>query len=91
MSKYTKAWTALVAGLIVAIPAYNAALVGGVSLGEWLTLLGLFLPAVGVALSPANKLDTGDLIKQVNANPDTTLVKPAEVVINPGAAGKPLA
>lgn len=74
LSKYTKALSALVAGLVVAIPAFNAANNDGtVSLQEWLTILGLFLPAVAVALSPANKLDTGDLVNQINKNPDINL------------------
>jgi hypothetical protein len=74
LSKYTKALSALGAGLIVAIPAFNAASNDGtVSLQEWLTILGLFLPAIAVALSPANKLDTPDLVSQINRNPDINL------------------
>jgi hypothetical protein len=73
MSRYTKAWAALLAGLIVAVPAFQAAQSDGVSLGEWLTILGLFVPAVVSALAPANKLTTGELVDQIDKNPDVQL------------------
>jgi hypothetical protein len=78
LSKYTKAISALVTGLVIALPALNAANNDGtVSLQEWMTILGLFVPAIVVALSPANKLDTGDLVNQINRNPDIDLVAKA--------------
>jgi hypothetical protein len=78
--RYTKLLAALLAGLVVAVPALTAASQDGtISLQEWLTVIGLFLPAVFVGLSPANKLTTGDLVDQVNKNPDldiTAAVQP---------------
>ncbi len=79
LGKYSKLIAAIVGGLIVAIPAFEAAQSGGVSTGEWLTILGLFLPAVFAALAPANKLTTGDLVDQAQKNPDVdvkTVVTP---------------
>jgi hypothetical protein len=70
MAKYTKALSALGAGLLVAIPSLVAAGQDGhVSLQEWLTVLGLFVPAVVVALSPANTLGENQLVQQVLNNP----------------------
>jgi hypothetical protein len=75
LSKYNKAFAALGAALLVAIPSYTAASNDGtVSLQEWLTVLGLFLGPIVVALSPANRLSTGDLVEQVIKNPDINLV-----------------
>jgi hypothetical protein len=71
--RYTKLVYAILAGLVVAVPAWAAAQNDGVSLGEALTILGLFLPAVAAGLSPANKLATGDLVEQINKNPDIEL------------------
>jgi hypothetical protein len=80
MQRYWKFWVAFLAGLAVAIPSLTAASQdGNVSTQEWLTALGLFLPAIVVALAPANKLTTGDLVDQVNKNPDldiTAAVQP---------------
>jgi hypothetical protein len=74
MARYRKAWAALLAGLLVAVPALSAANNDGtISTQEWLTVLGLFLPAVFTALAPPNKPTTGDLVDQINKNPDISL------------------
>jgi hypothetical protein len=74
-SRYNKALAAFAAGLLVAVPALTAAANdNNVSLQEWLTIVGLFLPAVFTALAPANKQTTGDLVDQINKNPDIDLV-----------------
>jgi len=70
MQRFNKLWAALLAGLLVAVPSIAAANNDGtVSTQEWLTALGLFLPAVFVALSPANALTTLELIRQALADP----------------------
>jgi len=59
---------------VVAVPLLTAAMSDdSVTAGEWLKILAAFLPAVFVGLSPANKPTTGDLVDQVNKNPDLTL------------------
>jgi hypothetical protein len=74
MSRYTKLWAALGAGLVVAIPALVAAGQDGhLSLQEILVVLGLFVPAVAVGLSPANKLTTQQLVNQASVNPDVNV------------------
>jgi hypothetical protein len=74
LGRYKKFWYALMAGLVVAVPALTAASQdNNISLQEWLTTLGLFLPAVVVALSPANKQSTGDIVDAVNADPNIQL------------------
>jgi hypothetical protein len=75
LQRYNKLWAALLAGLAVAIPSLVAAAQDNqISLQEWLTVLGLFLPAAVVGLSPANRLTTGDLVDQINKSPDVNLV-----------------
>lgn len=74
MRKYSKLIAAILAGLAVAVPALVAANSDGtISLQEWLTILGLFLPAVGVGFSPANALSTKQLVEQVDKNPSLVL------------------
>lgn len=74
LGRYSKAIYALLAGLAVAVPALIAASQDNhLSLQEWLTVLGLFLPAVAAALSPPNKQTTGDLVDAVNKDPNLTL------------------
>jgi hypothetical protein len=81
MSRYSKAIAALLAGLVVAVPSLLAASQDNhLSLQEWLTALGLFLPAVAVALSPANKLTTDQLVEQGSRDPHVDVV-----VKKPGA------
>jgi hypothetical protein len=80
LGKYSKLIAAIVGGLIVAVPALEAAQKDGVSVGEWLTILGLFLPAVFAALAPANTLSTGDIVDQATKDPNvnvTTTVTPS--------------
>jgi len=73
--KYSKLIAALLAGLVVAVPILTAgAQDGHLSLFEVLSTLATFFPAVVVGLSPANKLDTADLVSQINKNPDINLV-----------------
>jgi len=75
MSKYSKFLAALGAGAVVAVPSLIAASQDNhLSLQEWLTALGLFLPAVVVAFSPANKLDTAQLVDQAYADPNLDVV-----------------
>jgi hypothetical protein len=72
--KYNKFVYAVIAGLAVAVPALSAANNDGtISLQEWLTILGLFLPAVATIVAPSNTLDTGELVKQAIKNPDIDL------------------
>ena len=73
LAQYRKFIYAVLAGLAVALPALSAAQTEGVSTGEWLTILGLFLPAVVVGLSPANALPTKELVKQIEENPNIDL------------------
>jgi len=78
MTKYNKAFAALLAGLAVAVPSLAAAHQdNSISLQEWLTAFGLFLPAVAVALAPANRLDTGEILKQANKDPLINVAPPA--------------
>lgn len=99
MSRYNKLIAAVVAGLVVAVPLLSKDLDGGVSATEWLEILGVFLPAVFVGLSPANKQTTGDLVDQVNKNPDLILrqatvvspISPTQAKINRDPDIKPLA
>ena len=75
MSRYKKMWMAPAEGLVVAIPALvSAGQDGHLSLQEWLTVLGLYLPVVVVALGPANKLTTEQLIDQAYADPKLDVV-----------------
>src|SRR3954470_12500346 len=80
LTRYNKLWAALLAGLVVAVPLLTSAMSDdSVTAGEWLKILAIFLPAVFVGLSPANKPTTGDLVDQVNKNPDldiTAVVQP---------------
>jgi len=70
MGRYTKAISALVAGLAVAIPSLVAASQdNNISVQEWLTAAGLFFPAIVVALSPANALAENQLVEQVRNHP----------------------
>jgi hypothetical protein len=86
LKRYSKALAAVSAAVVVAIPAFTAANQdGNVSLQEWLTVLGLFLPAVFVALSPANKLTTGDLVDQIEKNDSIGL----KVTAIPTTSGRP--
>jgi hypothetical protein len=78
--EYWKFLSALVAAVIVVIPAYQAAQTDGVSLGEWMTLVGLFVPAVAVALSPANQLPTKELVDQAIKDPNINLEVKGNVV-----------
>jgi hypothetical protein len=71
--KYNKLVYAVLGGLIVAIPALKVAQEDGVSLGEWLTILGLFLPAVFAGLAPANVLPTKELVEQAIKDPNIDL------------------
>jgi len=73
LKEYTKFLSALIAAIVVVIPAYQAAQTDGVSLGEWLTLAGLFVPALVVALSPANQLPTKELVDQAIKDPNIDL------------------
>jgi hypothetical protein len=74
MSRYNKLFAAILAGLAVAVPLLITALNDDKITGaEWLEVLAVFQPAVFVGLSPANKLTTGDLVDQVNKNPDLQL------------------
>jgi hypothetical protein len=76
LGRYSKFWYALLAGVAVVIPSLTAASQDNqISLQEWLTALGLFLPAIAVALSPANKQTTGDLVDAINRNPDLNLMR----------------
>jgi hypothetical protein len=77
VSKYNKLIAAVLAALTVALPAFAAAQSEGVSLGEWLTIAGLFLAPITVALSPANVLPTEELAKQVRKNPELELKRDA--------------
>jgi len=71
--KYNKFVAALIAGLVAALPALQAAQPDGVSLQEWLTIAGLFLPALAVALAPANALPTKELVDQALKDPSIDL------------------
>ena len=76
-SRYNKLLAALAAGLAVAVPALIAASQDGhLSLQEWLTVIGLFVPAVAVALSPANVLTTDQLVGQARRNPELKVKDP---------------
>lgn len=83
--KYNKFVSALLAALVVAIPAFIAASQDGtVSLQEWLTVIGmLIVPPGAVALSPANKLPTEQLVKQAIENPDINLQVEGRTTIPP--------
>lgn len=72
MGKYSKAWGALLAGVLVAIPLLTAALSDNkVTLVEWLGILGAVIGSpVVVSLFPANKLDTGDIVEQAKKDPN---------------------
>jgi len=76
MARYSKALTALLAGIAVAIPLVIAALSDDkVTLIEWLGILGALIGSpAAVALSPANRLTTGDLTDQIKKNPDINLM-----------------
>jgi hypothetical protein len=74
MKRYSKFWAALLAGLAVTIPVLVAASQdNNISLQEWLAALGALVPAFAAALAPANALTTGDLVDQINKNPEVTL------------------
>jgi hypothetical protein len=74
MRRYNKLIAAVLAGLLVAVPLLATAFSDDkITAAEWLEILGAFLPAVFVGLSPANKPTTGDLVDQVNKNPDLVL------------------
>ena len=82
LGKYNKAIAAVLAGVVVAIPVAIQALSDNqVTATEWLEILGSFLPAVGVLLSPANRLDNGQLVNEINKNPDINL-KPVTAVVD---------
>jgi hypothetical protein len=83
--RYVKLLSALLAGLVVAVPALIAAMGdNNLSLQEGLTVLGLFVPAVAVALSPANKLGTAELVKQAIEDPEINIkVGPATTLVPP--------
>jgi hypothetical protein len=68
--KYNKLIYALLGAIAVAIPAYQVAQEGGVSLGEWLTIAGLFVPALAAGLAPANVLPTKELVAQAIKDPN---------------------
>jgi hypothetical protein len=73
--RYSKLIQALIAGLIVAVPALLAANQDNhLSLQEILTVAGLFLPAVAVGLGPANVLTTAQLVDQAHADPNLDVV-----------------
>ena len=100
MSRYNKLIAALLAGLVVAVPALAVAYDSDntITLGEWLTVLGLFLPAVATALSAANKLTPEQLAEQLATNPNQARVvqllrgssdaatKTQSALSNPGAS-----
>lgn len=82
MSRYNKLFAAILAGLAVAVPLLVTAMSDDkITAAEWLQTLAAFLPAVFVGLSPANKLTTGDLVDQVNKNPDIALVPPTATTL----------
>jgi len=84
MSRYNKLFAAILAGLAVAVPLLITALSDDkITASEWLETLAAFLPAVFVGLSPANKLTTGDLVDQVNKNPDLDLVAKVGLTTTP--------
>lgn len=91
--KYNKSIAALLAGFAVALPALQAAQPDGVTLYEWLTIAGLFLPALAVALGPANALPTKELVDQVRRDPSIELKVEAHPIgsasIPPGASEAP--
>lgn len=69
MLKYAKAWSALAAGVVVAIPSILAASSDGhITTAEWIQIVGLLVPAIAVALSPANGLTDVQLVQQVLAS-----------------------